>query len=101
MVVNKAPDLRDPDERAKIKALVHSFANTPHTIGDAGVQFWLDEMTYYYQHTYNTSLLDGVVYDMIEHFMEQPENDKWSDDIAWQTDEEISSDDVRKIKAFR
>ncbi|KHN86876.1 Patched domain-containing protein 3 [Toxocara canis] len=33
IVVNNAPDLRDPEERQRIKSMVHAFANTKHTIG--------------------------------------------------------------------
>uniref|UniRef100_A0A914UIW1 SSD domain-containing protein n=1 Tax=Plectus sambesii TaxID=2011161 RepID=A0A914UIW1_9BILA len=101
IIVNNAPDLRDPKERANIKAMVHAFASTPHSIGDDGVQFWMDEVTYFYQHEYNTSLLDPAAYHMIEHFMELPEYETWSEDISWETDVEIGPDDVRRIKAFR
>lgn len=48
VVVNNVPNLGDPEERHKINSMVHAFANTRHTIGDDSVQFWLNEMEWYY-----------------------------------------------------
>ena len=48
VVVNNAPNLGDPEERQRIRSMVHAFANTRHTIGNESVQFWMKEMEWYY-----------------------------------------------------
>ncbi|VDM46204.1 unnamed protein product [Toxocara canis] len=97
IVVNNAPDLRDPEERQRIKSMVHAFANTKHTIGDESVQFWLKEMELYYKNELNMDIVDSAIYGMAEHFMSAKSHDIWSEDVVW----EVDSTGVNRIKTFR
>ena len=68
IVVNDAPDLRDPNERARMRAMAHSFSSTRHTIGDDSLQFWLLEMERYYASDLNLTITDSAFYGMARHY---------------------------------
>ncbi|KAL3079182.1 hypothetical protein niasHT_036235 [Heterodera trifolii] len=105
IVVNNPPNLGDPDERQKIRSMVHAFANTRHTIGDESVQFWMDEMEHYYMDhrmgigipVYNVTSAKHF-YGLTQHFLSARRNDFWPEDVKWewQPDKGFS-----RIKAFR
>lgn len=97
IVVNNAPDLRDPEQRQRIMAMVHAFANTKHTIGDDSVQFWLKEMELYYKNELDMDIVDSAIYGMAEHFMSSKSHDIWSEDVVWEVDDK----GVNRIKTFR
>uniref|UniRef100_A0A0N5AM40 SSD domain-containing protein n=1 Tax=Syphacia muris TaxID=451379 RepID=A0A0N5AM40_9BILA len=97
IVVNNAPDLRKPEERARIKSMVHEFANTKHSIGDDSVQFWMKEMEIYYHNELKVNLTDQAFYGLAEHFMSARSNDFWSEDVVW----EYNLEGVNRIKSFR
>ncbi|KAL3077404.1 hypothetical protein niasHT_030435 [Heterodera trifolii] len=105
IVVNNPPNLGDPDERQKIRSMVHAFANTRHTIGDESVQFWMDEMEHYYMdHRMGIGIpVHNVTsakhfYGLTQHFLSARRNDFWPEDVKWewQPDKGFS-----RIKAFR
>ncbi|CAD5209635.1 unnamed protein product [Bursaphelenchus xylophilus] len=97
VVVNNAPDLRDPGERKNMKRVAHSFANTKHTIGDESIQLWLNEMERYYKDDLGLKIVDKEFYGLARHYFAAKQSDYWSDDVKWATD----SDGVPYIKAFR
>ncbi|MFH4975532.1 hypothetical protein AB6A40_002241 [Gnathostoma spinigerum] len=97
VVVNNAPDLRNPEERLRIKKMVHTFATTNHSIGDEGVQFWLNEMELYYENEVGMNIIDSAFYGMVEHFISAHSHDIWSEDILWERDKNNET----RIKSFR
>ncbi|KAI1723441.1 patched family domain-containing protein [Ditylenchus destructor] len=101
VVVNNAPDFRIPEERRKIKEMVHDFANTRHTIGDNSVQFWMNEMERYYATEISlgnvTDEISNEFYGLTRHFMTAKRNEYWPDDVKWV---KLDSGGIG-IKAFR
>lgn len=83
IVVNHPPDLRMKEERLKIKSMVHTFANSKHTIGDESVQFWMHEMEKYYENELQLPIVDESFYGMTQHFMAAKHNEFWPEDVKW------------------
>lgn len=97
VVVNNAPDLRNPIERQKIKAVTHAFASTPHTIGDESIQFWMLEMERYYKQELGLNMSDSAFYGLARHYFAAKKTEFWANDIKWST----LPDGSPYIKAFR
>jgi len=97
IVVNNAPDLRDPRERQRMKAMAHSFASTKHTIGDDSLEFWLLEMERYYEKEIGLNISNPEFYGLARHFFAAKKNDLWPDDVKWSK----LSDGTPYIKSFR
>ena len=47
IVVNNAPDLRDPMVRDRVQAMILDMNTTPHSVGMESLQFWMQEMQQY------------------------------------------------------
>lgn len=92
--------MRDPKEQLHIKNMVHQFANTKHSIGDASIQFWMFEVDRYYK-----SLKDPVdilnssqnFYPLARNFFLMKNTDYWPADVKWAR----FPDGSYGIKAFR
>jgi len=48
--VSRVPDLSNKTEKRKFLSMVDHFAQSQHSIGSDGVQFWLKEMDRYIQY---------------------------------------------------
>uniref|UniRef100_A0A914N234 SSD domain-containing protein n=1 Tax=Meloidogyne incognita TaxID=6306 RepID=A0A914N234_MELIC len=93
VVVNNAPNLGDPEERQRIRSMVHAFANTRHTIGDESVQFWMKEMEWYYSDPkhgiagegfdMSNVTSDETFYGLAKHFFSAKHTENWPEDIKW------------------
>ena len=87
--MNNVPNLSDPEERLRLKSMVHAFANNKHAIGDESVQFWLKEMEYFYESTQGKDFVlskvsdERAFYGLIMHFLSAKNIDIWPEDIAW------------------
>lgn len=97
IVVNNAPDLRDPLERERMKAMAHAFATTKHTIGDESVQFWLLEMERYYEKEVGLNISNPAFYGLARHYFAAKTTEMWPDDVKWSK----LSDGTPYIKSFR
>ncbi|KAI6217302.1 SSD domain-containing protein [Aphelenchoides besseyi] len=97
IVVNNAPDFRDPRERLRIKAMAHSFASTKHTIGDESIQFWLLEMERYYEKEVGLNITDAAFYGLARHYFAAKSTEMWPDDVRWSK----LPDGSPYIKSFR
>ncbi|XGW22431.1 hypothetical protein V3C99_005005 [Haemonchus contortus] len=97
IVVSRAPDLRDREERARIYSMVSAFANAPHAIGDQSVQFWMYEMERYYRTELNATIKEEAFYEMASHFLYTHDSDPWMEDVKWNLDE----NERPYISAFR
>ncbi|KAK5985451.1 SSD domain-containing protein, partial [Trichostrongylus colubriformis] len=97
IVVSRAPDLRNREERSRINAMVSSFANANHAIGDQSVQFWMREMERYYRTEHNTTIKDEAFYEMASHYLYTHETEPWMEDVKWSLDEH----ERPHISAFR
>jgi hypothetical protein len=108
--VNNAPDLSDPDERLRVKAMVHAFANNKHAIGDDSVQFWLHEMELYYASISNRTNEEYVNFDTMRdaisfyglamHYFSAMKTAIWPEDVVWGPAPSHNGT-IAKIKAFR
>uniref|UniRef100_A0A7E4VFC0 SSD domain-containing protein n=1 Tax=Panagrellus redivivus TaxID=6233 RepID=A0A7E4VFC0_PANRE len=83
IVVNNAPDLRNPEERKMVMSMVHSFANSKHTIGDDSIQFWLKEMNRYYDNELEVKYTDPMFYEAARHYFAAKKNEYWPEDVKW------------------
>ena len=103
-MVNNSPNLSDPDERLRIKSMVHAFANSKHGIGDASVQFWMNEFELYYSGDDSFVNISQIAdersfYGLLMHFFSAKTTDIWPEDVAWAN--RHSNDSFSKIKSFR
>ncbi len=85
VVVNNAPDLSDPENRLQIDSMVRAFANTRHTIGMEGTEFWMDEFKHFVQEEISLppSTLNTAFYELVRHFLNTHTYDRWSADVYW------------------
>ena len=83
IVVNNAPDLRNPDERQRIRSMAHTFANSRHTIGDESIQFWMDEMDRYYNTELKMNYTNSMFYKAAKHYFAAKKNEYWPEDVKW------------------
>ncbi|KAK6054716.1 hypothetical protein COOONC_07778, partial [Cooperia oncophora] len=97
IVVSRAPDLRNREERSRINSMVSSFANARHAIGDQSIQFWMHEMERYYRTELNTTIKDEAFYEMASHFLYTHDSDPWMEDVKWSLDKQ----ERPYISAFR
>uniref|UniRef100_A0AC35G9P6 SSD domain-containing protein n=1 Tax=Panagrolaimus sp. PS1159 TaxID=55785 RepID=A0AC35G9P6_9BILA len=97
IVVSNAPDLRDPRERQRIKSMIHTFANSKHTIGDESIQFWMDEMDRYYTDELKINYTTSMFYEAAKHFFAAKKTSYWPEDVKWG----IMKDRTIGITAFR
>lgn len=96
IVVNNAPDLRNPVERINMDKMASTFANSKASIGDEGVQFWLREM----EVSANINRLqydDKKFYDHAAEYIYSDMSRPWVVDVVWGKNNE--SDHV--IKSYR
>ncbi|GMR51687.1 hypothetical protein PMAYCL1PPCAC_21882, partial [Pristionchus mayeri] len=96
IVVNNAPDLRDPSERAKIKAMVHSFASTKHSVGDEGVESWFEEMERFYN-LHEVTVANKNFYAFAERFVFSSKSSPWIGDTVWRAE----TNGTRIVTSFR
>lgn len=97
IVVSNAPDMTDPTERVKIKKMVSTFANSPLSIGDDGVQFWLTEMEHFYENRH-LAISNQRFYEQTAKFIYSDLSQPWVVDVAWRRD---NSTKLSTIRAFR
>lgn len=108
VVVNNAPNLGSPEDRLRIRSMVHAFANTRHTIGDESIQFWLNEMEFYYMDPrhgiggegfdMSNVTSDRTFYGLAQHFFSARKTDYWPEDVKWEWSPQRG---YLRIKSFR
>ncbi|VDP32387.1 unnamed protein product [Soboliphyme baturini] len=90
--------LSDPENRRAILDIVKKFANSPHGMGDDGVDFWLMEFESFlprYNQRYVEELDNQSFYDNLEAFLGFEEFERYRGDVIWNNTAE------EKISAFR
>ncbi|CAD6184764.1 unnamed protein product [Caenorhabditis auriculariae] len=95
IVVNDAPDLRIAANRREIDYMVSTFARNPMSIGEEGVQFWMEEMSFYYA-SRNISIIDEKFYEMAARYIYSDLSNPWVSDVAWSR-----YDSSHSIRSFR
>jgi hypothetical protein len=83
IVINNSSDFRDPDERDRIREMIHTFANSKHTIGDESIQFWMDEMDRYYSDEIKINYTTTMFYEAAKHFFAAKKTEYWPEDVKW------------------
>ncbi|GMT27500.1 hypothetical protein PFISCL1PPCAC_18797, partial [Pristionchus fissidentatus] len=96
IVVNNAPDLRDPSERRRITAMTHTFASTKHSVGDEGVESWFEEMERFYN-LHGVTIGSKDFYALAERFVFSSKNSPWIGDTVWGTE----PNGTRVVTSFR
>ncbi|CAP33324.2 Protein CBG14920 [Caenorhabditis briggsae] len=93
IVVNNAPDFRNPVERINMDKMASTFANSKVSIGDEGVQFWLREMqvsedvhkiTYDDEVTFHRHQCHHIrFYDQAAKYIYSDMSQPWVVDVVW------------------
>ncbi|CAD6190998.1 unnamed protein product [Caenorhabditis auriculariae] len=97
IVVNNAPDFREPSTRDRIHAMVGDFATSRHAIGLESVDFWLFDMERYYMDQLQMPVIDTAFYGLLGHFLASKHNNPLAEDLYWGKDE--NGTDV--VESFR
>lgn len=82
IVVNNAPDLRNPVERSNMDMMASTFANSKASIGDEGVQFWLREMKVH-DKVNKVRYEDDKFYHYAANYIYSDMSQPWVVDIVW------------------
>lgn len=91
--------MRDSRKRLRLKNMVHAFANTPHSIGNDSIQFWMFEMERYYkklEEPVDISSFSQSYYKLARKFFMTRDTDYWPEDVKW-----TFVDGIYRIKSFR
>lgn len=107
LVINNAPNLANRTERQRVKEMVSAFANTSHSLGPAGVQFWLYDFERYLEdeaantnHRQGTTNIDEF-YEIVQQFMLTPTYERLSEDVFWGNVTLPNNQTHWMIKSFR
>ena len=65
--------------------MVNAFANTHHTIGMQGVEFWMEEFQHFVTEEVSlpVSAMNTGFYQLTHHFLNTHTYDRWSADVYW------------------
>ncbi|CAI2320191.1 unnamed protein product [Caenorhabditis sp. 36 PRJEB53466] len=96
IVVNNAPDLRDPAERINMDKMASAFANCKTAIGDEGVQFWLREMQVS-EEIHKIEYANEKFYSHAAQYIYSDMSQPWVVDVVWGK----NNASERFIKTFR
>ncbi|KRZ44461.1 Patched domain-containing protein 3, partial [Trichinella pseudospiralis] len=81
---NRPGNLSDPENRLKIYNIVQEFANSPHGMGEEGLEFWLYEFQQFlpkYNGLHVDDLDERRFYENLEAFLQFTENRRFANDV--------------------
>ncbi|VDL79780.1 unnamed protein product [Nippostrongylus brasiliensis] len=78
--INKAPDIKNPNEVKRMLGLVLDLESTPYSMGSNSTSFWLNDFNNYMQYF---SEDNDRLYSTLKSFLKVSFNNHWETDIQW------------------
>ncbi|KRX44636.1 Patched domain-containing protein 3, partial [Trichinella murrelli] len=100
---NRPGNLSDPTNRLQIYNIVQEFANSPHGMGEEGLEFWLYEFQQFlpkYNGLHVDDLDERRFYENLEAFLQFTENRRFANDVLLDYDYDYDYDE-ESSSAFR
>ncbi|KRX20877.1 Patched domain-containing protein 3 [Trichinella nelsoni] len=92
---NRPGNLSDPTNRLQIYNIVQEFANSPHGMGEEGLEFWLYEFQQFlpkYNGLHVDDLDERRFYENLEAFLQFTENRRFANDVLLDYDYDYDED---------
>ncbi|KRX79033.1 Patched domain-containing protein 3, partial [Trichinella sp. T6] len=93
---NRPGNLSDPTNRLQIYNIVQEFANSPHGMGEEGLEFWLYEFQQFlpkYNGLHVDDLDERRFYENLEAFLQFTENRRFANDVLLDYDYDYDYDE--------